>query len=338
MARSNLGACRRSSDLRCASASLQTLLGALGCAVLFPSLWTSAAQPQAGESPAESVLRVCADPNNLPLSNEQGEGYENKIAEELARDLGRRIEYTYFPQRMGFVRNTLRQRDAATQRYRCDLIIGVPKGYELTATTRPYMRSTYALVFASRPDLGELRTAQDLLKLPPDKRRALRIGVFGRSPGADWLLRHDMLERAVFYTPQSADPAESPAHLIEQDLTAGRIDLAIVWGPIAGHLVRRHTSFPAWRAAPFMPEREIKFDYEISMGVRFGEKEWANVLDEWIGGHQNEVRAILAEYRVPLLDANGAVIEGAQGEEAERERVRANAAPKQIPLQLERVN
>jgi quinoprotein dehydrogenase-associated probable ABC transporter substrate-binding protein len=328
MARSNQGACRRSSDLRGASALVRALIAALGCAAVVESA--------APAEEVESVLRVCADPNNLPLSNEQGEGYENRIAQELARDLGRRVEYTYFPQRMGFVRNTLRQRDEATQRYKCDVIIGVPKGYELTATTRPYMRSTYALVFASRADLGELTTAQELLRLPADKRRALRIGVFGRSPGADWLLRNDMLDRAVFYSPQSGDPAESPAHTIEQDLIAGKIDMAIVWGPIAGHLVRRHMDSPAWRAAPFMPDPEIKFDYEISMGVRFGEKEWASALDEWISGHEDKVRGILADYRVPLLDASGAVIEDAPSEQATRDRVRAGAVSKQIPLQLER--
>lgn len=183
---------------------------------------------------AEPVLRVCADPNNLPLSNQRGEGYENKIAQELGRDLGRRVEYTYFPQRMGFVRNTLRQKDVETQQFKCDVIIGVPKGYELTATTKPYMRSTYALVFPWREDLGEVRTAADLLQLPPETLRSLRVGVFGRSPGADWLLRNEMLDHAVFYTPQSGDPAESPAHTIEQDLLAGKIDMAIVWGPKIG--------------------------------------------------------------------------------------------------------
>ena len=107
---------------------------------------------------APAVLRVCADPDNLPLSNQRGEGYENKIAEELARDLGRSIEYTYFPQRMGFVRNTLRHRDETTKQFKCDVIIGVPKGYELTATTKPYMHSTYALVFAEKNGLPALQT------------------------------------------------------------------------------------------------------------------------------------------------------------------------------------
>lgn len=280
---------------------------------------------------AEPVLRVCADPNNLPLSNQRGEGYENKIAQELGRDLGRRVEYTYFPQRMGFVRNTLRQKDVETQQFKCDVIIGVPKGYELTATTKPYMRSTYALVFPWREDLGEVRTAADLLQLPPETLRSLRVGVFGRSPGADWLLRNEMLDHAVFYTPQSGDPAESPAHTIEQDLLAGKIDMAIVWGPMAGFLVWRHAAFPAWHAAPFMPDREIKFDYEISMGVRFGEKEWKDTLDAWIAGHQAEVDEILTSYRVPLLDASGKVIAARADESA-----RAGSVRKQIPLQLER--
>jgi quinoprotein dehydrogenase-associated probable ABC transporter substrate-binding protein len=302
---------------------VRVLAALLGCAALAPGF--AADQP-------EAVLKVCADPSNMPLSNERGEGYENKIAQELARDLGRRVEFTFFPQRMGFVRNTLRQRDEKTQQFKCDVIIGVPKGFEMTATTQPYMRSTYALVFAPRADLGELKTAEDLLKLPPEKLRALRIGVFGRSPGADWLLRNNLVDRAVSYTPQSGDPEESPAHTIEQDLLAGKIDMAIVWGPMAGFLVGRHATNPAWRAVPFMPDPEIKFDYEIAMGVRFGEKEWKDTLDQWISAHQDKVRAILTSYYVPLLDAEGHVI--APGPDNASER--AGASPKEIPLRSER--
>ena len=279
---------------------------------------------------AEGVLRVCADPDNMPLSNQRGEGYENRIAQELARDLGRRIEYTYFPQRMGFVRNTLRRKDVATDQFKCDVIIGVPKGYELTATTQPYMHSTYALVSAWREDFSKLRTADDLLKLPSATLSALRIGVFGRSPGADWLLRNNMIDRAVMYAPQSGDPAENPAHIIEQDLAAGKIDLAIVWGPIAGFLVRRHAAGPSWIAVPFMPDREIKFDYQIAMGVRFGEKQWQSTLDEWIAAHRARIDEILISYRVPLLDASGKV-NGLQVTASDE--VRAGAVPKRIPLE-----
>jgi quinoprotein dehydrogenase-associated probable ABC transporter substrate-binding protein len=293
-------------------------------------LFASVALAQGGPATAgdERVLRVCADPDNMPLSNARGEGYENKIAEHLAHDLGRQLQYTYFPQRMGFVRNTLRQKDPQTQQFKCDVIIGVPKGYELTATTRSYMRSTYALVFRHHADFESLETADDLLKLPPERLHALRIGVFGRSPGADWMLRNNLLDRAVVYAPQSGDPAENPAHTIERDLDGDKIDVAILWGPMAGFLVRQHSDSPAWRAVPFVPDPEIRFDYEISMGVRFGEKEWKDTLDEWIVAHEQDVRGILTSFLVPLLDAEGKFTADFRA----AQRLRTDAVRKDIPL------
>jgi quinoprotein dehydrogenase-associated probable ABC transporter substrate-binding protein len=264
------------------------------------------------------VLRVCADPDNLPLSNERGEGYENRIAAKLAHDLGQSVEYTFFPQRMGFVRNTLRQRDEATQRYKCDVIVGVPKGYELTATTQPYMHSTYAMVFRAQGNLEKLESPDDLLRLPPEQRRKLRIGIFMQSPAADWLLRNGMLDQAESYAQQSGDPHENPAGIVERDLVAGKIDLAIVWGPIAGFLVDRHSGKGAWRAVPFKPDPGIKFDYEISMGVRFGEKEWKDTLDAWIASHRGEIDTILASYRIPLIDDKGNLIESAANTSREK--------------------
>ena len=313
-------------QLRLLSAACAACVGLFSCDAL-----AQVTSQHSDHKQDETVLRVCSDPDNLPLSNNRGEGFENKIAEQLARDLKRRLEYTYFPQRMGFVRNTLRQKDPATAQFKCDVIIGVPKGYELTATTRPYMRSTYALVFRGGTDLAGLATADDLLKLSADKLRTMRIGVFGHSPGADWLLRNQLLERGVFYSPQSGDPHENPALLIERDLASNKIDAAIVWGPIAGHLVRAHSSFPAWRAVPFVPDPEIKFDYEISMGVRFGEKEWKETLDRWITDHETNVHEILTAYLVPLLDANGNLRADFRSGEPTRE----GGVAKRIPLQLE---
>jgi quinoprotein dehydrogenase-associated probable ABC transporter substrate-binding protein len=298
MARSSLVTCIRWNS---------RLTGTTGLVCLLLSLVATGA---AATGQPNSVLRVCADPDNLPLSNQRGEGYENKIAEALASDLGRRVEYTFFPQRMGFVRNTLRQRDEATQQFKCDVIIGVPKGYELTATTRPYMRSTYALLFPDLAKQGSVQTADDLLKLPPEKLKALRFGVFSRSPGSDWLLRHGLIEQAVAYAPQSGDVHENPANIIERDLGDGKIDVAILWGPMAAYLVQRHTASSQqaeWRAVPFLPDPQIRFDYEIAMGVRFGEKQWQGVLDNWIDTHQARIDEILASYRVPLLDASGKV-------------------------------
>jgi quinoprotein dehydrogenase-associated probable ABC transporter substrate-binding protein len=259
---------------------------------------------------AEPTLKVCSDPNNLPLSHRSGEGYENKIAAELARDLGRKLEYTYFPQRMGFVRNTLRKQDPNSREFACDLIIGVPAGYELTATTKPYMRSTYALVFPVQKGLEGLRAPDDLLSLPEQQLHSLRIGVFAQSPGADWLLRNKLLRQIVPYAQQSGDPDESPNSIIERELTAGNIDAAIVWGPIAAHLVRKHSGEPTWRAVPFTSDDQIKFDFSISMGVRYGEKEWKAALDEWIASHRERIDEILISYGIPLLDENGKLASG----------------------------
>ena len=251
------------------------------------------------------MLRVCADPDNMPFSNRRGEGFENRIAQQLAGDLGRSIEYTWFPQRMGFVRNTLKKRNETSGRFECDVIIGVPAGYELTATTQPYMRSTYALVHAAHPELDPLRSADDLLKLPAARLKTLRIGVFAQSPGADWLLRNGLLEHAVLYAQQSGDPSVNPALVVGRDLLAGSIDLAIVWGPIAGYLVREHAAPAGWRTLPFTPDPQIRFDYPIAMGVRFGEKDWQATLNQWIAGHGEQIRQVLDEYRVPLLDVKG---------------------------------
>jgi quinoprotein dehydrogenase-associated probable ABC transporter substrate-binding protein len=251
---------------------------------------------------ADPVLRVCADPSSLPQSNDRGEGYENKIAEALAHDLGKKVQYTFFPQRMGFVRNTLRARDEQTLKFKCDLIVGVPKGYDLTATTQPYMRSTYAMVFTDRADFKNFKGPEDLLALPPEKLHTLRIGIFGRSPAADWLLQNGLIERAEMYASQSGDPKETPNTIVARDLSSGKIDLAIVWGPVAGQLVGEHPGPKAWTALPFKPDPKIKFDYEISMGLRQGEKEWKDTLDQWIGSHHSQIQSILAGYHIPLLD------------------------------------
>jgi quinoprotein dehydrogenase-associated probable ABC transporter substrate-binding protein len=267
----------------------------------------SQTQPGSGSAPEKSdpVLRVCADPSSLPQSNDRGEGYENKIAEALAKDLGKKVEYTFFPQRMGFVRMTLRARNEATLRFKCDLIIGVPKGYDLTATTQPYMRSTYAMVFTNRrPEFKGLKDPNDLLALPADKLHSLRIGIFARSPAADWLLQNGLIERAEMYAAQSGDPKETPNTIVDRDLSSGKIDVAIVWGPVAGQLVSAHPN--GWTALPFKPDSKIKFDYEISMGLRQGEKEWKDTLDQWIGSHHEQIQGILVNYHIPLLELNAA--------------------------------
>jgi len=235
----------------------------------------------------------------MPLSNDKGEGYENRIAAQMAHDFGYKLEYTYFPQRMGFVRHTLREKDEATGRYKCDLIVGVPKSYDMTANTRPYLRSTYAMVFTKTPELANVNTPDDLLKLPPDVLHKLRFGIFTQTPAVDWLLAHGLIGQAQSYRVQSGDPQAYPGEMIEHDLKKGNLDVVFVWGPIAGYFAHREGDKVKLVAFPAQPG--IHFDYEISMGVRHGEKAWQQKVDNWVGANHDKIDSILTSYQVPLL-------------------------------------
>ncbi len=259
-------------------------------------------QPAAGGD----VLRVCADPNNMPLSNRNGEGYENRIAELLARDLGWKLEYTWFPQRMGFIRNTLKARDPDQDRFKCDLVIGVPVGYELTLTTPAYYRSTWAMVIPKGKGLDGIHAPEDLLKLDPARLKELRFGLVGRSPPTDWLLKNNLIDQAVPFATQSGDPEAYPGEMIDHELAAGHIDIAFAWGPIAGYFAK-HAKAPGMTVVPFPPNPDIQFDYKIAMGVRFGEKTWRDRIASLIAHDQKQIDAILLTYGVPLLDDQGKI-------------------------------
>jgi mxaJ protein len=288
-----------------------------------PGIWVAAATaavalaagaraqtpPSLAQSP-ENVLRVCADPNNMPLSNRKGEGYENRIAELLARDLGWKLEYTWFPQRMGFIRNTLKARDPDLDRFKCDLVIGVPVGYELTLTTPAYYHSTWAMVIPKSKGLDGIHTPDDLLKIDPAQLKKLRFGLVGRSPPTDWLLKNNLIDQAVPFPTQSGDPDAYPGELIDTELAAGHFDIAFAWGPIAGYFAK-HAKPPGMSMVPFPLDPDIKFDYKIAMGVRFGEKEWRDRIAGLIARDQKEIDAILLSYGVPLLDDQGHPIQAA---------------------------
>jgi mxaJ protein len=274
-------------------------------AALVLSSGLSAQQNEPGGG--ERVLRVCQDPNNLPFSNRAGEGFENKIAELLARELGWTLEYTWFPQRMGFIRNTLRGRDPASNRYKCDLVVGLPFGYELASTTKPYYRSTYALVYVKGKGLDGVTAPERLLELEPGKLKSLRLGVFDQTPPVDWLLKHRLFDQAVSYQHQSGDPARYPGEIVEKDLVAGKIDVAFVWGPIAGYFAKSATTATV-TVVPFPPAPEIHFDFRIAMGVRFGEREWKDRVERLIEANRPRIQAILAAYGVPQLDDGGRII------------------------------
>lgn len=264
----------------------------------------AAAPITAPTTPPGGVLRVCADPNNLPLSHRNGQGFENKIAERLAEALGWQLEYVWFPQRMGFIRNTLRARGEGGDGYKCDLVIGLPVGFDLAATTRPYYRSTWAMVYMRGHGLDAVHQPEQLLALPAAQLHSLRLGAFGQTPPVDWLLRHHLLDQLVPYQRQTGDPEQYPGEIVEKDLQSGKIDVAFVWGPIAGYFAARD---PGRRlvVVPFPPDPGIKFDFEIAMGVRFGERVWKERIEQLIDQHSDDIQRILASYGVPQLDAAG---------------------------------
>jgi ABC-type amino acid transport substrate-binding protein len=179
--------------------------------------------------------------------------------------------------------------------------MGVPSGFDQVSVTKPYYRSTYAIVFAQGKGMDKVRSGQDFLQLDRGLLSKLRIGLYDRSPASDWLAKHGLVDSGVPYAMMSADPRQYPGEIIEKDLAAGKIDAAIVWGPIAGYFAKRVTS-PALTVVPLRSEPGVKFDYEMAMGVRYGEREWKQQIEGLIESRKPEIAAILKEFGVPLVD------------------------------------
>ncbi len=249
---------------------------------------------------ARTSLKVCQDPNNMPFSNTSGGGIENRIAEVFGKALNLPVTYYSFPQRLGFIRNTLRYK-LPGEDYPCDIVMGVPVGYDQVSATKPYYRSTYALVFPKGKGMDAVATVDDFLKLGPGKLQALRIGIYDRSPASDWLAKHRLVESGVPYQIMNADPAQYPGEIIEKDLAAGKIDAAIVWGPIAGYFAQRVKS-PQLMVVPMRSEPGVRFDFQIAMGVRYGERDWKQQVEGLLESKAPEINAILKEFGVPVVD------------------------------------
>jgi mxaJ protein len=253
------------------------------------------------------AFRPCIDPSNLPFSNTQGEGFENRIADLFAQKLGLPVKSYAFPQRMNFIRNTLRYK-LPGQDFPCDIVMSVPAGYDQASATMPYYRSTYMLVYPKGKGLDQVKTGADLFALPPDVRNKLTVGIFDRSPASAWLVKHGMEFQAKPYPMLSPDPEQYPGEIIEKDLVQGRIDAAIVWGPIAGYYAKRARNIDL-ALIPLKSETGVKFDYEIAMGVRYGEREWKDTVEKLIADNRTAITRILREYNVPLIDERGDLVQ-----------------------------
>lgn len=246
------------------------------------------------------VLRVCADPNNLPFSNERGEGFENKIAELLARDLGERVEYTWWAQRRGFFRNTLKAG-------MCDVVIGVPSGFEMALTTKPYYRSSY--VFLSRKDRH-----LNLSSLDDPQLKKLRIGVQiigddqSNAPPAHALTRRHIVDNVKGFTVYGDYSQPNPPARIVDAVAKGDIDLAIVWGPLAGYFAKQsHVALDVVPVTPQIDQPFLPFVFDISMGVRRGDPELRDQLEQVMEQRRADIDRILKDYRVPRVEGGNGV-------------------------------
>ncbi len=262
------------------------------------------AQAEDQASPDSKVLKVCADPHYMPFSSQDGKGYENRIAEIIANELGRSVQYTWFPQRLGFIRNTLRKESPNGQGYLCDVVMGVTQGYELAATTQPYMQSTYALVTVAGGKLERIRQPSDLLAITPNPQMdsPIRIGVTETGPGAMWLAKHNLYQYMTSYPAQSGDPNEFPSEAMLKDLWQGKLDAAIVWGPTAAYFERLSPQERRMTIHTFSEEPGVRFSYPISAAVRFGEKDWKAQIDQALSKRKNDIQNILHEYGIPLVN------------------------------------
>ncbi|WP_020396721.1 quinoprotein dehydrogenase-associated putative ABC transporter substrate-binding protein [Thiolinea disciformis] len=276
-------------------------------AVAAITLSTSSSLLAAEAMSARTSLKVCADPHYMPFSSQQLDGYENKLADLMGRALGVPVQYTWFPQRIGFIRNTLRKETPQGQvdGYLCDVVMGVPAGYEQTLTSKPYMQSSYMLVVNPKGKLAQLNTAQPLLNQIPE---GSKIGVTERSPGAEWLAKHNLFLAMQSYVAQSGDPNEYPGQLILQDLLAGHLDAAIVWGPTAAYFVKQSPTDARFYLVAMPKEQGIQFHYSIATGVRFGDKAWRDQINNILAQHQEQIKNILTEYGIPLVNAVGEVL------------------------------
>ncbi|MBK1713391.1 substrate-binding domain-containing protein [Rubrivivax gelatinosus] len=271
---------------------------------IVAGLMAAACAAAGAQDAPRTALKVCQDPNNLPFSNERGEGIENRIAELFGKALGLPVTYYSFPQRLGFIRNTLRFK-LPGQDYPCDIVLGVPAGFEQVSVTKPYYRSTYALVYAAGRGLDGVSSGPQFLALDRERLAKLRIGLYDRSPASAWLAHHGLVDSGVPYPIMSPDPQAYPGQILERDLAEGRLDAAIVWGPIAGFVAQRAKS-PKLVVVPLASEPGVKFDFSMAMGVRYGEREWKQQVEQLIERHRAEITAILQSYGVPLLEPEAA--------------------------------
>jgi quinoprotein dehydrogenase-associated probable ABC transporter substrate-binding protein len=261
---------------------------------------------------AAEKFKVCADPLNPPYSSKKQDGFENKIAELFAKDLGQPLEYTWLPQRIGFIRNTLNapvnDKIVDSKDFKCDVVMGLPTGYDMALTTEPYYQSTYVLLVAKGRGYDEVtQDAAQLTHLPLEKQEKLKIAMFDRGPGTTWLQQSGLLDQGIPYQSMTSDENNNVAMQIDQDLKAKKIDMVILWGPMAGYVISQSPK-NTYNVVPMKSSTKLKFDFPMSMGVRKSDKDKKALLDKLINKYQKQIQDIIATYNIPLLPISKSAI------------------------------
>jgi quinoprotein dehydrogenase-associated probable ABC transporter substrate-binding protein len=240
------------------------------------------------------VLRVCADPHSMPYSNTELEGFENKLADLLAKQLGKSVSYTWYPNAPGFVRQTLAL-------YKCDIIMGMPQGDDIVQVTNPYYRTTYSLMYKPGSGLDGVDTLTDA------RLKGKHIGIIAGTPPATNMVLDGLMANAKPYPLVVDTRFDSPAADMVKDVDSGAIDAGVLWGPLAGYYAKR-ASGPV-TIVPLLKETNgPRLSYRIGMGVRYSDQDWKRDLNRIIKEQQPAIDALLQSFGVPLVDENNNLI------------------------------
>jgi quinoprotein dehydrogenase-associated probable ABC transporter substrate-binding protein len=282
-----------SAKLRRGLARAIAFAGCVGLAALLGAAAANGAEPETGE-----VLRVCADPDNMPFSNAQGEGFENKLAELIAEKLNRKLEYSWFAEATGYVPNTM-------GREACDLVMGYAQGTGLIEDTNPYYYTSYVLIY--RADNASLAGVD---RLSDPRLKGKSIGFFARTPPASILAVNGLAGSAKPFEVNADESATKATMAMIGQIASGQLDAGLLWGPVGGYYAER-AEVPL-KLVPLAKESAGPSTiYGITMGVRPNEPQWKHTINKLIADNQSEINAILASYSVPLLDEKGNLITAA---------------------------
>lgn len=246
-------------------------------------------------------LRVCADPNNMPFSNEKGEGFENKLAALIAFKLDMQVVYTWLPQVTGQIAKL-------PGNGQCDILMGYAQGTGLVEDTNPYYRTSYVLIY--RQDDQGLAGVENL---SDDRLKSKKIGILARTPPASIMAMNGLMANAKSFEVNADRTSGSPAEDVIAAVASGEIDAGILWGPLGGYYAQR-SKVPLALVALVKEKAGPSTIYGITMGVRPDEPEWKHKLNKLIAENQGDINAMLREYNVPLLDEDGNLIKGSTAE------------------------